>query len=87
MDLKKQILSIVRLEPGLTTEEIRQRMKSDDGGPYVYEPSVMCRDLDAQGRILRCKDASDLYRHFPIGRLVGSSEDGGFGIIESWDPP
>ena len=64
MTKRRRILELLRLEPGLTSEELRQRLYGPNGTISPYRPDAVLADLRDKQIILG--DGAVPQRFFPV---------------------
>lgn len=70
MTRRDTVLKIIRAEPGLTRDEIRQRMPTDDGSMSPYRPDELCNELLARGMIKQDTGPDGTWNHFPVAYVT-----------------
>ena len=83
MTKREQVLHLLRLEPGQTSEELRQRLRNRDGAMARYRPEAQLAHLRNQGLIVGNGDFPE--RHYPVAVVQG--DDGATHCIAVWKWP
>ena len=73
MTRRQRILEVLRLEPGKTSEELRQSLYGPHGTVSPYRPDAILAELCEKGIIAGNGDYPE--RFFPVARVQGRDLD------------
>ena len=83
MTKREWVLHLLRLEPGQTSDELRQRLRNRYGAMARYRPDALLAQLRNQGLVVGNGDFPQL--HDPVALVQG--DDGAAQCIAVWNWP